>query len=258
MLIDWFTIIAQIINFIVLLLLLRRFLYRPILNAMQARTQQIAERLESAAQKQQEAEAERERYQALTKELHQYYSQKQREAEDEVETWRKQALQEARQEVDNAAQTWHAALEQEKAAFAAELRQFAIRQVYTVAGQALRDLADASLEEILVERFTHRLERGEIELDHFRKSAHQELRLNSAFPLPPEARQRLHKALQTQLGAEIPLEFATSPDLEAGIELTNSDGYQAAWNLKRYLQTLEDDLDLRLLRKQREEAHPHA
>src|SRR6266704_2311996 len=42
MLIDWFTVGAQFINFIVLVLLMKRFLYRPILEAMAAREQRIA------------------------------------------------------------------------------------------------------------------------------------------------------------------------------------------------------------------------
>lgn len=75
MLIDWFTVIAQIVNFLVLLLLLRRFLYRPILDAMQARERKVAERLESAAQERIRAEEERERYKALTEELRQRQSE---------------------------------------------------------------------------------------------------------------------------------------------------------------------------------------
>ncbi len=46
MLIDWFTVSAQFINFIVLVLLMKRFLYRPILEAMAARERQIATALD--------------------------------------------------------------------------------------------------------------------------------------------------------------------------------------------------------------------
>ena len=37
MLIDWFTVVAQAANFLVLVWLLKRFLYKPILGAMDAR-----------------------------------------------------------------------------------------------------------------------------------------------------------------------------------------------------------------------------
>ena len=109
MLIDWFTIIAQIINFVVLLLLLRRFLYRPILNAMQERERKVAERLESAKQERVHAEEERARYESLNEELRQHTEQKKHEAEEEVAAWRKENLQQARQDVDNAKQSWQKA-----------------------------------------------------------------------------------------------------------------------------------------------------
>ena len=43
--IDWFTVAAQTINFLVLMWLLKRFLYKPILNAIAAREKNIADQL---------------------------------------------------------------------------------------------------------------------------------------------------------------------------------------------------------------------
>ena len=45
MLIDWFTIAAQALNFLILVWLMRRFLYKPILNAIDAREKLIAKEL---------------------------------------------------------------------------------------------------------------------------------------------------------------------------------------------------------------------
>jgi F-type H+-transporting ATPase subunit b len=42
MLIDWFTVVAQVLNFLILVWLLKRFLYRPILNAIDVREKRIA------------------------------------------------------------------------------------------------------------------------------------------------------------------------------------------------------------------------
>ena len=44
MLIDWFTVVAEIVNFLILLWLLKRFLYKPVLNAMDKREATIASR----------------------------------------------------------------------------------------------------------------------------------------------------------------------------------------------------------------------
>ena len=48
MLINWFTVAAQVVNFLILLYLLKRFLYRPILGAMEERERRIASAMEEA------------------------------------------------------------------------------------------------------------------------------------------------------------------------------------------------------------------
>ena len=45
MLIDWFTVLAQIVNFLILVALMKRFLYGPLIAAIDAREQSIAARL---------------------------------------------------------------------------------------------------------------------------------------------------------------------------------------------------------------------
>ena len=63
MLIDWFTVIAQVVNFLILVWLLKRFLYRPILDAIDAREKRIALALADADAKKVEAEKERDAFQ---------------------------------------------------------------------------------------------------------------------------------------------------------------------------------------------------
>ena len=58
MLINWFTVAAQIVNFLILVALLKRFLYGPIVRAMAAREERIAAEMAEAPQKRQEAEQE--------------------------------------------------------------------------------------------------------------------------------------------------------------------------------------------------------
>jgi F-type H+-transporting ATPase subunit b len=69
MLIDWFTVVAQIVNFVILLWLMKRFLYQPILSAIDARESRIAAELSEAATKLAEAEAKREVFQRKNDEI---------------------------------------------------------------------------------------------------------------------------------------------------------------------------------------------
>ena len=69
MLIDWFTVGAQALNFIILVWLLRRFLYKPILNAVDAREKLIARELADAEGKKAEAQKERDAFEHKNEEF---------------------------------------------------------------------------------------------------------------------------------------------------------------------------------------------
>ena len=69
MLIDWFTVIAQIVNFLILVWLLQRFLYRPILDAIDAREKRIAAALTEAEANKEEAQKERDAFQHQNEEF---------------------------------------------------------------------------------------------------------------------------------------------------------------------------------------------
>ncbi|WP_445260588.1 F0F1 ATP synthase subunit B family protein, partial [Picosynechococcus sp. PCC 7002] len=62
MLIDWFTVFAQILNFVILLGLLRWFLYKPILQVMAKRQAQLAEQWQTATDLQAQAHQALEQY----------------------------------------------------------------------------------------------------------------------------------------------------------------------------------------------------
>ena len=61
--IDWFTVVAQAINFLILVWLLKRFLYKPILHAIDEREKGIAAQLAEAEAKKAEAQKERDDFQ---------------------------------------------------------------------------------------------------------------------------------------------------------------------------------------------------
>ncbi len=67
--IDYFTIFAQIINFLILVFLLRHFLYRPVTKLMEEREQKIVSRLQEIEEKKSEAEKELESYRKMSQEL---------------------------------------------------------------------------------------------------------------------------------------------------------------------------------------------
>jgi len=69
MLIDWFTVGAQTLNFLILVWLMKRFLYKPIIDAIDAREKRIAAELADADAKRAEAQKERDEFQHKNEEF---------------------------------------------------------------------------------------------------------------------------------------------------------------------------------------------
>ena len=66
MLINWFTVIAQIVNFLILVVLLKYLLYNRIVRAMDERESKIQSRLKEAEEKEEAAEREAESFRQKT------------------------------------------------------------------------------------------------------------------------------------------------------------------------------------------------
>ena len=97
MLIDGFTVGAQVLNFLILVWLMKRFLYQPILDAIDAREQRIAAELADAAAKQAEAQQERNAFQRKNAEFDQQRALLLNQATDAARAERERLLDEARQ-----------------------------------------------------------------------------------------------------------------------------------------------------------------
>ncbi len=98
MLIDWFTVGAQMLNFLILVWLMKRFLYKPILNAIDAREKLIAAELADAEAKKAEAQKERDEFQHKNEEFDQQRAALLKKATDEAKAERQRLLDEARQD----------------------------------------------------------------------------------------------------------------------------------------------------------------
>ena len=249
MLIDWYTVIAQIINFLVLIALAKHFLYGRIINAMNQREERIAARLAEATQKKQEAEQLEQIYRQQNQQLEIQKKAILDQAQEQAEAQRKLLLDQARQEVDELKARWYDAIQQEKNAFLQELRQRAGRQVYAVARRALQDLANADLEEQIMGVFIQRLQNlDEKERRMIAASIHEgnkHLVVNSSFEIPEDRRQQLNQALQKFLNNGFRIEYRTDPEVISGIEL-KTPSHKLAWSLDDYLETLEADLQTAL------------
>src|SRR3970282_801082 len=97
MLIDWFTVSAQVVNFLILVWLMKRFLYKPILYAIDAREKRIATELADADGKRAEAQKERDEFQHKNEEFDQQRNELLSKAKEEAKSERERLFDVARQ-----------------------------------------------------------------------------------------------------------------------------------------------------------------
>ncbi|MEO6410075.1 MAG: F0F1 ATP synthase subunit B [Burkholderiaceae bacterium] len=242
MLIDWFTVGAQALNFIVLVWLLKRFLYQPVLDAIATREGLIARQIADAAATKRSAEALQqsfvEKSEAFDRERGSLFDQAARDAQAE----RERLLAAARKAADELGAQRQEALRSETALLQRSLGDSTRREVFEITRRVLADLATASLEERLADVFVRRL--GELD-DPARDGMAAALTapeahavVQSAFALPDAQRAAIQSAVNACVRADIAIEFVTAPELVSGIELIGA-GRKLAWSIDQYLDALE-------------------
>jgi F-type H+-transporting ATPase subunit b len=261
MLIDWFTVGAQAINFIILVWLLKRFLYKPILDAVDARERRVAAELADADAKKVQAKKERDEFQHKNEAFDQQRAALLSKATEEAKAERQRLLDEARQVAEALSATRQETLRREARSLSEAIGRQTQQEVFAIARKALADLATIGLEERLAEVFTRRLReldgKAKADLGEALKSASDPALVRSAFELPAKQRTAIQNALNEAFSVNIQIRFESAPDLIGGIELT-ANGQKVAWSIADYLASLEKDVDELLKGKERPKARPEA
>jgi F-type H+-transporting ATPase subunit b len=242
MLIDWFTVAAQVLNFLILVWLLKRYLYKPVLDAIDAREMRIKSELADAAGKQAEAQTERESLRTKNAAFDAERAGLMAAAAEQGTAERSRLMGEARQEAGGLRAQYAQALRADEARLGGQISRLAQEQVFAAARQALTDLCDTRVEDRIADAFLHRLramDAGNKALlaTAFGSAADAAL-VRSSIELSAEQRTAIQKTLNTVFAADIPLRFDTNPDVICGIELSVG-GQKLSWSVAEYLDALE-------------------
>jgi F-type H+-transporting ATPase subunit b len=250
LLIDWFTVVAQIVNFVVLVALLRYFLYGPILRAMDEREESVASLWKEADDKLEQARQEAERKRKAREEMDERREQLLAEAREEAESLRRERRREIREELERTRKQWTETLDEERESFERELRDRVSSGVWQVARRALRDLADADIEERATKVFVGRLREMDDETRERWTSRVQEAGrcvVRSGFELPRGARGEIEQAVRDATGEDVAMEFERG-GVDFGVELL-ANGHRVSWCLDSYLGGLRDEVARALHRR---------
>lgn len=259
MLIDWFTVGAQIVNFLILVWLLKHFLYQPILLAIDTRERHVASVLAEADKKHNQALSERADYAYKNEQFDQAREQMLINAKAAVEAQRTTLISDAQNAAKVLREKYQKSLIKEGDELKQLLSKKTMDEVFAISRQALQSLASKSLETQILDVFIAQIKgldskaRAELtsalqdDSNHSNNNSpsNNSLMLRSAFDLSKTQCNAVQTAIQQIAGKNVELAYIATDDhrneLIAGIEIS-AKGYKLAWSIDHYLRSMEQEL----------------
>ena len=220
---SWSTFVLEIFNFLVLVWILKRFLYKPVLNVISRRRAGIEKTLADAEALHADAEKSRERYEGRLADWH----QERREAREallrELEAERLVKMTELQSSLELERETAKVAEARRQADAVRKIEETALVQGARFASSLLEQASGPDTEARLVDLVTAELTQLPAErIAALRDSCGKMLEaivVVSAFEIPDDQRQRLKEALATVTSPNMPLRFEQNSELLAGVRI---------------------------------------
>lgn len=217
---DWWTLALQTLNFAILVWLLQRFLYKPVLRLIDARRGEVDGQYAAADKAKQAAEADRETAAAerlgIADERDVILRKATAQADQAAAARRKQAESDAAGLIAEARRS----LAEEHGAARAELRRQALDLGVSIARRLLEGIPPTLRAEAWIERIEqHVAGLSAAERSALRDGNGSRLTVVTASDLPDAARDDWRKRLQAVFGDDLVIDFATDPALIAGADL---------------------------------------
>lgn len=236
MLIDWFTVAAQALNFVALIWLLQHFLYKPVLAAIDARDKSIASQVREAAAKRTEADQAQAEFQKMKQQFEEQRQSLTDQAAAERLAEKETRAEVSRQQMASTRTEMQERLQAEYKRMRGDLQTQVQQEVMAMAGKVLQELAGADLERQILQAFGQRLrDLPATQKDKFRSD--QPALVRSSAALSVQQQKEFAGWLGDLLGPSGSLQFEVRPELVAGLELV-SNGQKFAWNIADCLDSL--------------------
>lgn len=218
--IDWFQIIFIIINFFVLLFILQKIFYKPVIKIMAERQQRIDDSLSSAENKKKEAEnlitTYEDKLKSIEKTKESLLSEAREEAKEKKEKW----LIDYQVEANEKRHHYFNEIEEEKETLSSALQEQIVLGAVSVASRLLEETKNEDWDERLFSALLEKLNSYEFEesLDELSRGD-SSLVLRSARLMDEEKKKTLENILKKSPFRNDPLTYEKDPTLHLGYEL---------------------------------------
>lgn len=243
MLIDWESVFAQLLNFLLLVWLLQRYLFKPVLHMVEKRDQKIRQELEDASSTKEQALKDKESLFQEKEAFHKERGSLLEQAVSEAHKEKERLLSEAREEYEQLRLSLKEKLRKEQENLFSVIGKKMEEEVLVLLQKALQSIAHAGLEEQIANVFLLKMngmEQSDKEalISDLRRFP-QTFTLKSSLDLSPSLRLMIAKELSGFLGSEYSLSFEKDSTLLCGVELITS-GHRVGWSLSSYLSSMGD------------------
>lgn len=220
---DWTTFLLEIGNFLVLLWLLKRFLYAPVQDVVHRRQSRIEQALTDAQAVRADAEALQARLAGQLADWERQQETARVALHDDIATERARLMAQLQTTLEQERARAQVLAERQRAEFTAVLERQALTAAAAFVSRLLQRCASSALEARVIALALEDLEA----LDAERRSALQrtlseatDVSVLSAFPLDDAARLSIERALSGLAGTPLCPIYTTDPDLLAGVRIT--------------------------------------
>ncbi len=240
---DWFTIIAQLVNFAILVFLLYKFLFKRVTKKMDERKAEIEERFRKAEEMKREYEELRQKLRDKEKRLEDKRSDILNEAEKEAGEERKRIIEEAKNDAEKVKEKWLEDFENEKKKSIEELRKQIGAYVFKTCKKVMKEFASKDFEEGILQKFQEKIkdsiEENEDAMKKAAREAEGRVTVSTVFEIDDGSRGKIKEILDEKLNIKT-VNFERDSTLISGIEM-KIDGQVVSWNIKDYLDDIEQD-----------------
>ena len=234
--IDWITVAAQLANFLVLVWLLKRFLYRPILDGIDAREAEISERMQVAVHAKEKARAAEADYRTQLSTLQSEQASATEAVLRKAEEEKNALLAEAHDRVERERAAWAAHLNDEARAFTAKMHRAGGHALLELTRKALTDLADDTLEARIAAHLGQKIAAMDTELQRAAGKPDEAV-VTSHEALPRSVQDEISATLRERF-PDLDVRFETSAAMAPGLSLSLG-GAQLSWTVDTYIDGLD-------------------
>jgi len=219
---DIWTFLFQIINFIVLLFILKRILYKPVKEIMEKRRGLIEKTVEDAERTKKEALELKEKYQGEMNNLKELQIRMTESMKNEVEEEKNKLLMEAEKEAAKIIEKEKALFDTEKMRFEIESKDKVINAVSVFAINLLKDISDEELHKGIFRKFLSELGGTALNITPMEGES-VTVDLISAYPVEEEKLTALRKAIESHLSKKVAVNAQIDKTLIAGLKIKVND-----------------------------------